>query len=750
MNIRAVSRRLGATSLVLLMAALFACEGADQDPGTISPVPRKVSTREGSQILFGDLHIHTTYSMDAFFTSMPLVTGEGAHPPADACDYARHCAALDFFSITDHAMELTPAHWALEKEANRRCNAVAGDPESPDLVAFHGWEWTHVGRTPETHWGHKNVIFRDLGEDEVPLRPISAMGPETVNPWMERAPGMARAGLIDPLNAGQYADFGWLVSEIQNVPRCEPDVHTRELPADCHENAPTPDVLFRKLDEWGFDALVIPHGTAWGSYSPPGTAWDKQLTPSMHDPTRQKLIEVMSGHGNSEQYRSWREFEVGAAGERICPAPTADYLPCCWQAGEIMRARCGDLPEAECEERVEEAKRYTLSAGVAPDLVLPGTGYEDWLDCGQDRRAFKPAYGLRPRGTVQYALALSRDSETRATESEADKTGSNELIAASSDAAIQDEPPASSDPLRFRFGFIASSDSHSGRPATGFKQSGPLGGRTDIIGPRNTFYAKLLTGRGEPEDPRRAQPAPLATASPLTAERMSSFLYPGGTVAVHSAGRDRDSIWNALESRATYGTSGPRMLLWFDLLEGEARHPMGSEVEHASTPRFEVRAAGAFIQKPGCPQDAVAALGEERVRTLCQGECYHPTDERHPIERIEVVRIRPQSSSDETITSLVEDPWRTLPCEPDSEGCVVQFEDPDFAGSGRDALYYVRALQTPTSAVNGANLRTRFEDGRPVEVRPCFVGGRIPEEGDCRGEVQERAWSSPIFVDQKS
>ena len=83
--------------------------------------------RAASQILFGDLHVHTTVSGDAFLLSLPMLGGEGAHPQGDACDYARFCSALDFWSITDHAESLTLRRWRETIESIRQCNAVASD-----------------------------------------------------------------------------------------------------------------------------------------------------------------------------------------------------------------------------------------------------------------------------------------------------------------------------------------------------------------------------------------------------------------------------------------------------------------------------------------------------------------------------------------------------------------------------------------------------------------------------------------------
>jgi len=719
----------------------FGLYGSHQGPGEIArtPIPppivaarasaeasaaRDVGVAKPKQILFGDLHVHTTYSPDAFQTSLPLLQGDGAHPPADACDFARYCSALDFWSINDHAEGITPAHWAETKETIRQCNAVAGDPANPDVVAFLGWEWTQIGATRETHYGHKNVIFRDTEEDRVPKRPIASTGLAR-NLFANRTL-LARVlpPLLDLSHRDEYFDFDYFAREVSAEPVCPEGVPSPQLPVDCAETAATPEELFAKLSEWSFDVLVIPHGTTWGFYTPPGSAWDKQLTAEQHDPQKQRLIEVYSGHGNSEEYRAFREVHVAADGSATCPEPTDDYLPSCWRAGEIIRARCEAASQdaAECERRTEAARQNYVDAGISGHRTVPGAKTGDWLDAGQCKDCFLPAFNTRPKSSVQYIEALTNF----------------------------DDP---ANPRRFRFGFIASSDVHSARPGTGFKEFGRQV-NTEARGPRTPAFARVMAGRSQDPEPRSVpfdRSSRVMGFGLLEFERQASFFLTGGLAAVHSAGRDRGAIWSALENREVYGTSGDRILLWFDLLNGPggARVPMGGEVAMNESPAFEVRAVGARKQVPGCPSYSSLALTPERLERLCRGECYNPSDERKLVTRIEVVRIRPQATPGEDVSTLIEDPWLVLACPADPNGCSVRFDDPEHETTGRDALYYVRAIEAPSNAVNGAELRCSYDgDGNCVDVKPCYGDFRTPADDDCLAMVEERAWSSPIYVDR--
>jgi hypothetical protein len=720
----------------LLVAAGRGVFGSHEDPGQVTAsarppaevhdeelrvaqAAREIGLRAPKQVLFGDLHVHTTFSFDAFMFSLPVAGGEGARPPADACDFARYCSALDFWSINDHAFSITPRHWRETVDSIRQCNDVAGDPANPDTVAFLGWEWTQVGLTPETHYGHKNVVLHYTDDAHIPERPVAARrGIFDIPPAWQRGIGALLGG-------GRVNDLARYWQEWADTPLCDPELPADEVRGDCIDAVDTSEALFRRLDEWGYESIVIPHGTTWGFYTPPGSTWDKQLAGAAHDPARQTLLEVYSGHGDSEVYRDFRAVDFDANGNPVCPRPSSDYLPSCWRAGEIIRQRCLADGEAddECERRAAEARSDAAVAGVAGHLTVPGSVVEDWLDSGQCRDCREPAFNYRPGGSAQYILAL----------------GNFDL-------------PGS--PRRFRMGFIASSDNHFARPGTGYKERFRRG-MTESQRPdpdAGLLTRVVIPARGEVASESRPFQLERAGFRVFEVERQASFLTTGGLVAVHAEGRDRDAIWRALQRREVYGTTGPRILLWFDLLNppgstAGASRPMGSVVTLAANPIFQVRAVGSFEQRPGCPDSAARALGAERLEDLCKGECYHPGERRRLVTRIEVVRVRPQIHPGEDIAGLVDDPFRTFACDPDPAGCVVTFTDPDFVSGGRDTVYYARAFEEPKPAINAGNLRCVYdENGNCVELHPC--PGPAGRDDDCLAPQEPRAWSSPIYVDQ--
>ncbi|MBJ17938.1 MAG: hypothetical protein CL933_00805 [Deltaproteobacteria bacterium] len=746
----------GTTAILLVLASIAfallyaagggsfgrAVEGGEPtDQALPAAIVRKRETRqtqtaaefevfEPKQILFGDLHVHSSFSTDAFQLTLPTAGGEGIHPVADACDFARFCADLDFWSINDHANSITARRWRETIDTVRQCNQISAGRAvgegDPDLVSFLGWEWTQMGSTPDNHYGHKNVILRDLAEGAIPARPIAAAPP----PGVPSTFNTGDTGRL-ALGLGAFAlerghDMIRQLSEIRSMERCPAGVPVRELPLDCNEAVATPGELFAKLDEWGHAATVIPHGTVWGMYTPPGSSWKKQLSTEQHDAERQRLVEVYSGHGNAEEYRPWVAATIAANGDRSCPEPSLGYTPSCWQAGEIIRNRClsaneGGADPIECQARAVEARQDFVEADRnAGPWTIPGLLPHELHVAGQCLDCFQPAFNYRPLGSVQYMLALGR-------------------------------PEAAPGARNFRFGLIASSDNHTARAGTGYKEvarrqftdarMGEIGG-TDLV-----------MAHRRPSEPR-SQSFPATATTPsvafLEGERSGSYFLTGGLAAVHARSRERNEIFDALERRETYGTSGPRILLWFDLLDPKApggAWPMGSEVEQADIPTFRVRAAGSFEQKPGCPASTTDVLMPDRIATLCLGECYFPSDQRRPITRIEVVRIRTQRGAGDEIAPLIEDPWKTLACSGDPDGCQVVFSDPEFPAAGRDTSYYVRAIESASLVVDADPLGCASDlgsEGRCLELDPCFDRA---DDDECLALSEQRAWSSPIFVD---
>ena len=669
-------------------------------------------------ILFGDLHVHTTYSLDAFLGSLPILEGEGVHPVADACNFSRFCANLDFFSVTDHAEFLTRREWEDTIESLQSCSRISKTNDQEEIVPFLGWEWTQTSLNPSEHYGHKNIILRPL-EGDLPARPIGALDSSYLN-FMETPLVYIYGALIyDFKNMSNYFDWRHRNIIVEGLDICEKDLHVRDLPKDCLERVKKPSELFKKLDEWDIDSLVIPHGSSWGNTSPPMASWDNQLDSSNHNQKYQKLIELYSGHGNTEEYRPWRSFNLN---ENVysCPQPSTDFIPYCFQSGEIIRERCrvSAGSSRECDARANLARDSYVKSNPFGILTVPNYNSKEWLDSGQCLDCFLPAFDYRPGSSIQYALALRNfdDLETEA----------------------------------YRFGFIGSSDNHGSRPGSGYKEIDRIinsDSKYNSSGPLSNNSAETQSFSGIPKTQEVDIDELMKTRTgPPQLERISSFLYTGGLVATHSTAKNRDSIWESLNNREVYATSGDRILLWFDVINHPSKQtkPMGSEFELSVNPKFRVRAVGAQKQLPGC--STLEEINKETIDRLCKGECFNPSNERKLINRIEVVRIRPQAYSGEPIENLIEDPWKEFLCEPSPEGCEIEFTDENFTNANREIIYYVRGIQEPTLAINASNLNCdRDETGKCLRVNMCGdIQGQ--GEGDCLSEIEERAWSSPIFI----
>lgn len=241
-------KQLKQVSLILPVAALLACSPVEDptlfpafDPATAEAPPAKpaVERKETGHLLWGDLHIHTSYSTDAYMLGVKAT-------PDDAYVFARggtieHAAGypirigrpLDFAAVTDHSEYMGVARvddsitLALEERSLRDrllndgplslawallsivrnvtgLEVYANSPEAKGIMldawqlmiatanahyepgvftTLVGYEWTSM---PDGQNLHRNVIYRDTDVPDMPFTSVDSGNPEDLWDVLDR------------------------------------------------------------------------------------------------------------------------------------------------------------------------------------------------------------------------------------------------------------------------------------------------------------------------------------------------------------------------------------------------------------------------------------------------------------------------------------------------------------------------------------------------------------------------------------
>jgi hypothetical protein len=168
------------TALATVAPGLLGCKGPP-------PTNSAVIAKEPNRLLWGDTHVHTSYSADADLRGKPAADPNTAYrwakglPVVDPYTRAKVQlqTPLDFLVVADHAEGLNKAAWSGMVEAAER------HYEPCTFTTFIGWEWSSELGGHNLH----RVVFTDGGAEQarqlVPFSALDGPRPEDLWSWLE-------------------------------------------------------------------------------------------------------------------------------------------------------------------------------------------------------------------------------------------------------------------------------------------------------------------------------------------------------------------------------------------------------------------------------------------------------------------------------------------------------------------------------------------------------------------------------------
>lgn len=630
---------------ILFSFALLAGCSEDPAPATSDAPPPETTPRCARSnpmrdLYWGDLHVHTGFSFDAWLNDVRadpnaayrFAKGEPlAVPPLDEQGQGTRVLSLgrplDFVAVTDHAEFLAEV-----LACTTPTSAVYDEPFCENYRLAEPSALTLFGLQLQA---------------PMPMRFAEVCGPGKVDcqagildAW--RRIQQAAEDHYDRSDACTFTTFvGYEWTGVKRVSNLHRNVIFRservpDIPISYYEE-PTPQGLWKRLDEdcrrglFGCDALVIPHNANWSNgkmfvvEDPPGATPEELAESARLRAELEPLYEIFQHKGDSE-------CQDGVSG--ILGAP--DELCAFEKLRKPGFNDCGD--------------------GVGDNGIV-GLGCVSRLDFA--------------RGILLEGLA--------------------------EEARLGVNP--------YPMGLVASTDTHNGTP--GYVAEAAYAGHTGSL--EEDAFGRL-TG-DVPAGPRN---------------------NPGGLVAVWAVENSRDAIFDALQRKETYGTSGPRIAVrlfggadiptdacerpdWVEIGYRDGV-PMGGRLsgdKAASSPTFVLSA----LADPGSATEPSTPLARAQI---IKGWV---DDAGAHVEVIDVAGGEPQGGVDAS-------------CQPTGTGptslCGV-WTDPNFDPNAR-AFYYARVVENPVCRWSNYDCRSG------VQPRPLACDDPTLAE-----TISERAWTSPIF-----
>lgn len=270
----------------------------------------------------------------------------------------------------------------------------------------------------------------------------------------------------------------------------------------------------------------------------------------------------------------------------------------------------------------------------------------------------------------------------------------------------------------YKIGMIGSTDSHTGLSTA----------------EEDNFFGK--TSVHEPSAKRASEP--FVKAPDGSRVVMSWEISASGYAAVWATENTRESIWDAMERRETYATTGPRMLVRFfggwEFTQGDANNrmpanigyskgvPMGGDLSNAPQGKSPTFLVAALKDPIGANLDRIQV-----IKGWMDG-----SGELH--ERVYDVALSGDRKIDSSgrakalVGNTVDVKAATWTNTIGTTELITVWEDPDFDETQR-AFYYARVIEIPTPRWTAYDAKY-FDIKMPKEV-PMFL--------------QERAYTSPIW-----